>query len=277
MGFETKSWQGRFDFFRHCLAAKYHWIIELHQSGSSGKILHLVSLFTQSRYFFHNHHTDKGPIHRQGLLRPIIQKDLDACWSFNQLVLGKKEAGACPDYLNYAPQLKSKKAITKERQLIFSLVATRESKKWPIDYFLELAGELKEWKILIPLSTSADDQKIKQALELKNLPSHVSIIQQSLSQLAQTIASSMAYIGNDTGLKHLSAALGLPTLTFFGPEDPYEWHPYAKDQHPYLYLENLPCRSELEHFCPLDHCPTHFCLRTLDAQLALEKFKSLGL
>ncbi len=33
------------------------------------------------------------------------------------------------------------------------------------------------------------------------------------------------YIGNDSGITHLAAALGTPTLALFGPTDPAQWAP----------------------------------------------------
>jgi ADP-heptose:LPS heptosyltransferase len=37
------------------------------------------------------------------------------------------------------------------------------------------------------------------------------------------------FIGNDSGLRHMAAALGIKTLTLFGPENPVEWHPYKEE------------------------------------------------
>jgi ADP-heptose:LPS heptosyltransferase len=33
------------------------------------------------------------------------------------------------------------------------------------------------------------------------------------------------YIGNDSGVSHLAAYLGLPTVAVFGPSDPEMWRP----------------------------------------------------
>ena len=33
------------------------------------------------------------------------------------------------------------------------------------------------------------------------------------------------YIGNDSGVSHLAAYLGLPTVAVFGPSDPKMWRP----------------------------------------------------
>ena len=37
------------------------------------------------------------------------------------------------------------------------------------------------------------------------------------------------FVGNDSGLRHIAAALGVRTVTLFGAENPVEWHPYREE------------------------------------------------
>jgi ADP-heptose:LPS heptosyltransferase len=48
---------------------------------------------------------------------------------------------------------------------------------------------------------------------------------ESLLDLAEWIAGARLYIGNDSGITHLAAAVGVPTLALFGPTDPRVWAP----------------------------------------------------
>jgi len=50
----------------------------------------------------------------------------------------------------------------------------------------------------------------------------------SLSQVAKELAVSAAFIGNDSGITHLAAHLGVPTLAIFGPTDPEMWGPVGR-------------------------------------------------
>ena len=52
-----------------------------------------------------------------------------------------------------------------------------------------------------------------------------------LLQAAAILAQSQLFIGNDSGLGHIAAAAGTPTVTVFGPGDParyHPWHPQAR-------------------------------------------------
>jgi len=49
-----------------------------------------------------------------------------------------------------------------------------------------------------------------------------------LFELARFLAEARAYIGNDSGITHLAAAVGTPTIALFGPTDPAVWGPRGK-------------------------------------------------
>jgi ADP-heptose:LPS heptosyltransferase len=46
-----------------------------------------------------------------------------------------------------------------------------------------------------------------------------------LYDLASWLARARLYVGNDSGITHLAAAVGTPVLALFGPSDPWVWGP----------------------------------------------------
>jgi len=50
----------------------------------------------------------------------------------------------------------------------------------------------------------------------------------SLPEVSQHLRRCRAYIGNDSGITHLAAYLGCPTLALFGPTDPRVWGPLGR-------------------------------------------------
>jgi heptosyltransferase-3 len=50
----------------------------------------------------------------------------------------------------------------------------------------------------------------------------------SLAEVSQYIRARRAYIGNDSGITHLAAYLGCPTIALFGPTDPRVWGPLGR-------------------------------------------------
>jgi ADP-heptose:LPS heptosyltransferase len=76
------------------------------------------------------------------------------------------------------------------------------------------------------------------------------LVDKPLVELAQRLLSCSGYVGNDSGITHLAALLGLPTLALFGPSDPCIWRPYGRAVHvvhtpdlahlpPYEVMSNL--------------------------------------
>jgi heptosyltransferase-3 len=62
-----------------------------------------------------------------------------------------------------------------------------------------------------------------------------------LSQLAGVFPQVALYIGHDSGVTHLSALLGVPTIAIFGPTDHHRWAP--RDHHVTI-LRGSPCICE---------------------------------
>ena len=62
----------------------------------------------------------------------------------------------------------------------------------------------------------------------------------TLSQTACLLGRARAYVGPDTAVTHMAAALAVPVVTLFGPSDPVKWGPwpagYARATNPWRRL-----------------------------------------
>jgi len=73
------------------------------------------------------------------------------------------------------------------------------------------------------------------------------------------------WIGNDSGPKHLAVALGIPTITIFGPTNPATWHP-PDGPHVVIEVEGLECLHCNANTCPLPGERHMRCMRDLPAE-----------
>ncbi len=103
-----------------------------------------------------------------------------------------------------------------------------ESKNWPIERWVEVA----EWLLarepaqqLLLIGGEADAARVAQLQSVvpndrmrqaQNLP---------LPELAGLLQDCTLFLGHDSGISHLAAALGVPALLLFGPTDPAIWAP----------------------------------------------------
>jgi ADP-heptose:LPS heptosyltransferase len=95
----------------------------------------------------------------------------------------------------------------------------------------------------------------------------------SLVGLASVIEGCRAFIGNDSGITHMAAALGVPTVAIFGPTDPGRWAPRGK--HVAVVRREVPCAP-----CPPEKsaaCDDVACLEGVRVADVLAGLSSLGI
>ncbi|MBU4200122.1 MAG: hypothetical protein KKG09_06695 [Verrucomicrobia bacterium] len=70
------------------------------------------------------------------------------------------------------------------------------------------------------------DQSKKLLQEWSGLTGNTPILKDcSLLEVASVLSQCRGYAGNDSGISHLAAAVGIPTVALFGPTDPEVWGP----------------------------------------------------
>lgn len=119
-------------------------------------------------------------------------------------------------------------------------------KNWPLDHFKRMYHELIA-KHMKPTFLLGPAERYMEA-ELKGFEY---LIPKDLISLYELLQRADGYIGNDSGVTHLSAFLKIPTVVVFGPSDSVRWHPIG----PYVRAlssescSEFPCFETQESFC----------------------------
>jgi heptosyltransferase-3 len=101
-------------------------------------------------------------------------------------------------------------------------------KCWPISNFVNVAssmdanGKQPEF-ILGPAEYDLYDI----LMSYKRINANVHKVE-TLTELAGRLKTGGGFIGNDSGVSHLAAFIGLPTVAIFGPSDPEIWKPMGR-------------------------------------------------
>jgi len=130
-------------------------------------------------------------------------------------------------------------------------------KNWPVGRFIEVAQELQSQKQVQPIFLigpveQESPQGIAKTIEARDFPV---IRDLSLPILAGVLSHCSGYLGNDSGISHLAAALGIATVILFGPSDPSLWGPEGKTVRilsPSILC--APCSREIMQLCPQKEC-----------------------
>jgi ADP-heptose:LPS heptosyltransferase len=169
------------------------------------------------------------------------------------------------------------KGVTpEERESVIIIHPGSGSKKkvWPLDRFLKLTEVLQQHfssRVLVVLGP-AEGPETRKIFESEK--PGVSILAKGLSliQLASVMEGCRLFVGNDSGISHLAAALGIPTLAIFGPTDPKVWSPRGRNV--MVIRKEIHCSP-----CPQERffqCQHFECLKGVRLEEVLEGMRTLG-
>lgn len=118
--------------------------------------------------------------------------------------------------------------LSGERRLVVAPGANWPGKIWPVEHYAALIEALcGVFDSVIVVGSTADralGDRLAAAtvLPLVNLAGATTLL-----EAAACMAAAGAFVGNDSGLGHMAAALDVPTLTVFGPGRPERYRPWG--------------------------------------------------
>jgi heptosyltransferase-2 len=141
--------------------------------------------------------------------------------------------------------------------------AVGPSKRWPAAAYAELAGQLcgkgySVWVIGGPQENTLAGEICAGA------PSHCrDLTGADLRNAILALAAADVAISNDSGLLHVAAAIGTPSIGIFGPTSPWHWAPLNPLAAVIEPGTDVPCRPCHKPTCRFGH---HHCMRDIPAE-----------
>ena len=146
--------------------------------------------------------------------------------------------------------------------------AARFCKNWPLDHYYEVSRALGwEYNLgVVWLTGPAEGAMLPYLEALAKAQGQVLLANRPLAQVARVLSRCRLYLGNDSGLTHLAAAVGEPdVLGLFGPTDPRIWAPLG----PRVRTLSAPCPQAPCAAGRTITCPEPHCLRALSPETVL--------
>ncbi|NWG16538.1 MAG: WecB/TagA/CpsF family glycosyltransferase [Chloroflexi bacterium] len=152
------------------------------------------------------------------------------------------------------------------------------ARRWDAAGFAAVADALHdEYGAEIVLVGGPDDDTASVKAAMRNEPLDLSG-QTTLPQLAALLAKCRLFIGADSGVMHLAAAVGVPVVAVFGPSNAAAWGPWPPDGAARVVRsapECSPC-SYVGHGIGLrEGCPARTCMRMVTPEHVLAAARSL--
>ncbi|MBD3308520.1 hypothetical protein GF339_18990 [candidate division KSB3 bacterium] len=155
-----------------------------------------------------------------------------------------------------------------ERECVvgFGPIAAHPLKQWPVERFIKLGQRIvQRYGARILLFGGATDLPAMQSVA-EDLPNAPIVLCGKLSLLesAAAVQRCALFVGNDTGMAHIAAAMQRKVIVLFGPTvEEFGFYPYRT---PSIVLsKSLPCRPCTHTGKGTCRIKTHACLREIGA------------
>ena len=270
---------------------KYDCVVNFHASPSSSALAYAVGAKVRAIHF--HGHKDKNRysttnVPGKGVLKPVIERDMDTIRSLGLTIAEGKQPAV---YLENSEIARARTRISQMGLygpiLGLGIGASRNTKIWPLERFAAIAirwCDQYRGSVIVYHARGEEgiSRKFFDAVDRKLVewytdpPARKAVrarilaeVQLPLRLLGSMLRNNQLYLGNDSGPKHLAIAVGTPTITLFGPEDPFEWHPYSRENHPIHFIDGLKCRNDqlpgFRPWCGLHDCVVeeHRCMKFL--------------
>ncbi len=146
------------------------------------------------------------------------------------------------EQLNWAANYIASNGLSGKELIAVHLGVSRamQWKKWPDERYAEVFKTLQNPNRHFLFFGSSDEAEDMRRAS-KNVGQEATLFCGNLDimQVAALIMQSRAVIGNDSGIGHLSVALGIPTFRIFGPSDHFGCEPYTPGHA--TFFKNLTC------------------------------------
>lgn len=171
-------------------------------------------------------------------------------------VLGISPAPSPRLWLDDSARLAAREILGEGQILVLGATANWGGKIWPADRFAALAetlvtpgGALAGARVAV--AGGPGERDIAAPLLARLGPSCIDLVgTQPLGIVAAAIAQASLYVGNDSGLMHVAAASGVPTLGLFGPSDDRNFRPWGANA---TFLRTPESKDEL--FARIEYQP----------------------
>jgi ADP-heptose:LPS heptosyltransferase len=141
--------------------------------------------------------------------------------------------------------------------------AAFETKQWATINFSRVIDYLSA-RGFNCVATSAPNEKQVVADLIENASAHVNAFTDlSLPEVTALAARSRLFVGNDSGIAHIAAAVGTPSVVIFGSSNVAHWRPWSAAPSEVVRFE-LPCQPCPGYFCAEFDAPE--CIRRVSVE-----------
>ena len=169
-------------------------------------------------------------------------------------------------------QTNSKLQIPNSKFVLIHPVAAFDTKQWATENFARVAEVLQEKDLqIIAIATPKEREVLEKLKQSSKVP--ITIFDNlTLPEITALASRAEIFIGNDSGIAHIAAAVQTPSVVIFGSSNINHWRPWTNGKSEIVYKE-FPCQPCAGYFCKEFAEPK--CILSVEVSDVIQKIDKL--
>ncbi len=155
--------------------------------------------------------------------------------------------GISPKAAETVERLLNEAGLSEQNIALIHPAAAFSTKQWATEKFARVVEFLKERGITSVAIAAPNEQALLEQLRSETSAKVVTFAL-SLPEVTALAARSQLFVGNDSGIAHIAAAVGTPSVVVFGSSNIAHWRPWNSAPAEVVF-EELPCQPCHGYFC----------------------------
>jgi lipopolysaccharide heptosyltransferase II len=147
-----------------------------------------------------------------------------------------------------AEKLQSEIRNPKSKIALLHPVAATETKQWAIENFARTAEFLSAKGFRVAAVATRKEREVLENLKQLSTAPVLTFDDLSLPEITALASRAEIFVGNDSGIAHIAAAVNVPSVVIFGSSNVNHWRPWTDAPHEIVY-EKFACRPCAGYFC----------------------------
>jgi len=159
----------------------------------------------------------------------------------------RTELGVSPEAAESVNRQLAAAGLVDRKIALIHPAAAFATKRWATENFARVAEVLAE-RGFAPVAIAApqEGEIIDELLSKSTM--NVLALDLSLPEVTALAARAQVFVGNDSGIAHIAAAVGTPSVVIFGSSNVAHWRPWNRAAAE-VVVEELPCQPCHGYFC----------------------------
>lgn len=138
--------------------------------------------------------------------------------------------------------------IDEEAFALIHPAAALETKRWPAENFARIIEDIADRGLEPIVIVSADEKHVLESVVRQTSRKVTGFDGLSLPEVTALLSRARVFIGNDSGIAHMAAAVNTPCVVIFGSSNVAHWRPWTTNRNE-VVREELPCQPCHGYFC----------------------------